>query len=301
MKITKPGIYADLSNADYHAQHDWLSWSMMKRLVPPSTPAHLKAAMRNGQENKRHFDLGKVVHALALGDGDTFEVVQCVGRDKKVRDAEDYATKSAQVHRDAIYEAGNVPILRRELDQAEAMAKSLREHPVARDLLSDGQPEVSLFWIDEATGAKCRARLDWLPNPQLDGRLIVPDLKTANAAAPTEFAKAAARFGYYGQQHHYLDGIRQTGLASDPTFVFVVVETTDPWPVIVGRIHEEGDLALAAGVVDRCRSLYRECAATDTWPAYPGGLVDLSLPVWLHYDLETFAGLSLSPEQELVI
>lgn len=297
MKITKPGIYEDLPAADYHAQHEWLSWSMMKRLVPPSTPAHLKTAMRAPEARKRHFDLGKVVHHIVLGKGDMFEVVQSLGRDKKTaRDAENYQTVSAQADRDRIYGAGNVPILRDELDQAEQMASAVWDHPAAHALLSEGIPEVSLFWVDEATGVKCRARLDWCPTPPKTGRLVVPDLKTANSAAPSEFQKVAARLGYYGQQEHYSDGIRATGLSDDPGFVFVVVETTDPWPVIVGQFETFEDKTLGAAVVDRCRRVWHECVTTDTWPAYPPGVIDLTLPTWLHWDLAEFSGVSLDSE-----
>lgn len=288
MKITKPGIYPDLPAADYHAQHDWLSWSMAKKLLPPSTPAHLKASLRNGEERKRHFDVGKVIHAVVLGEGDEFIVVQALDRQKNPYDARDYETVSAQRHRDQIYADGQVPILRSELDAAQKMAESVAAHREAHALLTNGTPEVSLFWIDDATGVKCRARLDWLPNPQPRRRLIVPDLKSASTAAPSEFAKAAARYAYYGQQRWYSDGIAACDLDPDPAFVFVVVEKADPWPVIVGQIASSADLSLARAAVDRTRRLYRECVETDTWPAYPGGVVDIDLPAWIHYDLEEF-------------
>ncbi len=294
VKITKPGVYEDLPAIDYHAQHDWLSWSNAKKLVPPSTPAHLKAAMAAGQERKRHFDVGKVVHARILGEGDEYVVVQAQRRDKTLYDARDYVTVSAQAHRDEIYEAGKVPILATEIAAADQMAASVAAHPVANALLTNGTPEVSLFWVDEATGVKCRARLDWLPD-KVKGQMIVPDLKTAVTAAPSEFAKAAAKYGYYGQQAHYLDGIRACDIDPDPAFMFVVVEKTDPWPVIVGRFANQLDLQLANATVDRARRIWRECIETDTWPAYPGGVIDLNLPVWLHYELEGFT------ETEMVI
>lgn len=288
MKITEPGVYTDLPAADYHAQHDWLSWSRMKHLVPPSTPAHFKASLRKGDERKRHFDVGKVVHSVILGDGDEYVVVQALTKDKQSYDAKSYDLVSAQRHRDAIYDEGKVPILRAELDAVQKMAESVAAHPVANALLTNGQPEVSLFWIDEATGVKCRARIDWLPDPRPGRRLIVPDLKSAATAAPSEFAKAAAKFGYYGQQRHYLDGIAACGIDPDPAFLFVVVEKTDPWPVIVGQFADRSDLELASAVVDRARRLYRECVEADHWPAYPGGVIDLTLPNWLHYELEEF-------------
>ena len=284
--ITEPGIYPDLPSDDYHAQHDWLSWSRMKYLIPPSTPAHFKAALSADEERKRHFDMGKVVHALTLGAGDDYVVVQALNRQKEPYDATSYDTVSAQVHRDAIYADGLVPILAAELEQAEAMAKSVNEHPVASALLADGRPEVSLFWVDDATGVKCRARLDWLPNAVKGRRLIVPDLKTAVTAAPSEFSKAAANFAYYGQGMHYLDGVRALGLDLDPAWLFITVEKARPHLVSVGQLSDREDLRLARAVVDHCRRLYAECSATDNWPGYGHGINDLRLPTWLHYQLE---------------
>lgn len=288
MRITEPGVYYDLKSEDYHAQHEWLSWSRMKYLVPPSTPAHFKASLRAGDERKRHFDVGKVVHSVILGEGDEYVVVQALTKDKTSYDAKSYDLVSAQRHRDEIYASGKIPILRAELDAAQRMAESVAAHPIAKALLTNGTPEVSLFWVDESTGVKCRARLDWLPDARPGRRLIVPDLKSAATAAPGDFAKAAGKFGYYGQQRHYSDGIVACGLDPDPAFVFVVVEKTDPWPVIVGQFAQRDDLRLARAVVDSARRLYRDCVAADHWPAYPGGVIDLTLPTWLHFELEEF-------------
>lgn len=287
--IVEPGIYTDLPAEDYHAQDEWLSWSRMKRLLPPSTPAHFKAAEGAPEEHKRHFDLGKIVHTLTLGNGEEFEVVQAMTRSKESYDALDYKTVSAQEHRDAIYEQGRIPVLRHELEAAQRMADAVKAHETAAALLTDGAAEVSLFWVDPNTGVKCRARLDWLPATVKGRRLIVPDLKTTShpaGASPVEFSKAGGKFGYYGQAAHYGDGIKALGIDPDPAFVFVAVETTAPHLVSVGQFAEAEDRRLARAAVDHCRRLYRDCTETNTWPGYGNGVADLSLPVWLHYDLK---------------
>lgn len=285
--ITEPGVYYDLPEADYHAQHDWLSWSRMKLLIPPSTPAHFKASLKKGEERKRHFDLGKVVHRLVLGEGAEFEVVQALNKQKKPYEATSYDTVSAQVDRDRIYSEGRVPILRAELDAAEAMATSVGQHRIAAALLSEGKPEVSLFWIDDETGVKCRARLDWLPNPDIGARrLVVPDLKTALDGSALAFGKAAANHGYFGQWTHYLDGVRALGINKDPAFLFVVVEKDDPHLVNVGQFVKRDDVIQARRAVDHCRRLYTECLASDAWPGYGDDINDFELPQWWHYQME---------------
>lgn len=282
MKITEPGVYPDLPAADYHAQHDWLSNSGAKLLLKPSCPAKFKHAVTAGEEHKRHFDLGKVTHTLTLGDGDEFVVVQAAAVDKTLYDARDYVTKSAQAHRDAIYASGNVPILRAELDVCTAMAAAVKADPNAGALLARGKPEVSLFWVDEATGVKCRARLDWMPDVEDDRRLIIGDLKTAVSSEPDEFGRAAARFGYVRQHDWYLGGIRTLGIHPDPAFLFIVVEKDAPHVVTVGQFTETEDIRLSAAMNDTARRTYRQCLAEDHWPGYVTGIADLSLPPWHH-------------------
>lgn len=271
------GLHTDLSHADYLAEHDWLSASGIKRLVPPSTPAHFKAA-QGVEEHKPAFDFGKAVHARVLGEGEELVVV----------DADNWRGKEARLARDAAYEAGKVPILAADSAVVDAMAASIEAHPIAPLLFANGEPEVSAFWTDAATGVKCRARFDWLPEPIEGRRLIVPDLKTAASAAPSEFAKAAARFGYYIQQEHYKDALTALGVSQDPAFVFVVIEKEPPYLPSVAQFADPDDIRLARAAVDKARRIYAECIATDEWPGYPTDINALELPTWLHYDLEEY-------------
>lgn len=269
------GLHYDLPHADYLAAHDWLSASGIKRLIPPSTPAHFKAA-QGVEEHKPAFDFGKAAHARVLGVGETVVVV----------DADDWRSKAARDARDAAYEQGKVPILARDNTVIDGMAASLGAHPVAPLLFATGEAEVSAFWTDAETGVKCRARFDWLPEKVEGKRLIVPDLKTATTAAPSEFAKAAARFGYYVQAEHYLDGLQTLGVDADPAFVFVVIEKESPYLVSVSQFAKPDDRRLARGAVDRARRVFKECTKSGDWYGYPEAINDLGLPVWLYRELE---------------
>lgn len=279
MKITEPGVYPDLPADDYRAQTDWLSVSGAKKLLRPSCPAKFKAALEAGDEHKPQFDLGKAVHTRVLGDGEALAVV----------DAENWRSSDARLARDEAYACGRVPLLAAEAEQVEAMAAAVAAHPIAAALFAAGQPEVSLFWVDDATGVKCKARLDWLPEPAEGRRLLVPDLKTAVSAEPGEFARNAARFGYVSQQDWYSDGIRACGLDRDPAFLFVIVETTAPHVVTVGQFARDDDTKLAAAMNDKARRIYADCIQTDQWPGYADGIADLELPNWFHYQMEDIA------------
>lgn len=261
-----PGLHLDVTDAEYHGQKDWLSASGLKMLIPPSTPAHYQLWLKQPEEIKPQFDLGKIVHALVLGKGAEFEVVQKVTRDKQRVDADDLKTASAQQHAAEIRAAGKVPTFRAVLEEAQAMAAAVLADDVARALFSNGHAEASAFWIDPATGVQCRARFDWLPEKVEGRRLIVPDLKTAADASHLEFARAASKWRYHIQDAHYSDAIRALELDDDPAFLFVAVEKRShlvnviPWGADVRK--------RAHAMCDRARRIYRECTETGDWYGY---------------------------------
>ena len=277
MKITKPGLYPDLPDATYREQTDWLSVSGAKKLLPPSCPAKFKATL-GVEEHRPQFDVGKAFHSKVLGDGPEVIVVA----------SDSWRSKAAQEARDAAYAAGKVPLLAAEAEVVDAMAAAVLAHDTAPLLFKGGAAEVSAFWVDEATGVKCKARFDYLPEKQPDRRLIVPDLKSAVSADPGEFSRAAARFGYVMQQIHYSSALRHLGIDDDPAFLFVVVEKEAPHLVNVGQFAHEDDIKATAAALDKALRLYRDCIESDTWPGWPG-VTNLTLPTWALYQLEEVA------------
>jgi hypothetical protein len=95
------------------------------------------------------------------------------------------------------------------MEMVKAMAEAIRRHPLAAALLDPayGAPEQSGFWIDEATGIRCRVRFDWLPSIQ-SGRLIIPDYKTTTDASDDALQKDIAKYGYNQQADWYETGAR---------------------------------------------------------------------------------------------
>lgn len=157
------------------------------------------------------------------------------------------------------------------------LAAVVREPELAA-LLRDGRGEVSVFWIDKATGIYCKARPDWLP--PADGRRITPmDLKTCIDESPSGFGRAAARLRYDLQAAHYTAGIEAaTGLTVD-RFVFGAVTSKPPVLavpyVLTDEIREQGR--------DERRELMDRlawCQRENTWPAYGSGFQLLDFPAY---------------------
>ena len=82
-RIVSPGLYdgipADEDHRGANTPTPSLSQSLLKLLVPPSTPAHLRWRMSNPEPPKRVFDVGRAAHTMALGVGE--EMVCCPADD----------------------------------------------------------------------------------------------------------------------------------------------------------------------------------------------------------------------------
>jgi hypothetical protein len=271
---TKDGVYPNISDVEYHGITDSLSSTGARKLLPPSTPEKFKHWRDHPQPPSDAFDIGHVVHALVLGKGAQFTVlnpsVHGLTRKGELTDA--YASTS--MWKDAVAAvraAGQVPIHIDNHRAAVEMADAV--HAQVPDAFTDGEPEVTVFATDPRTGVKLRARFDWLKPGE------VVDLKTAASAEPRDFERAAGKFGYYVQEAFYRYVAQLAGLTIE-RFRFVVVEKADPYPVTE---HEYDDVALgvASGLVRQAIDTYAQCAARDEWPGYEPGVHLMSLPPWL--------------------
>jgi hypothetical protein len=164
-----PGLYTadELSLEAYHRDivpGGSLSSSGARKLLAPGCPAQFKYDLDHGEAPKKIWDLGTAAHKLVLGDGPELVVV----------DRARWDTNEAKAEVATIRAAGNIPLKRPELEQVQAMAQALREHPEAGWLLdpNHGTPEQSVFWEERALDITRRARTDWLRH---DG--IVVDYK----------------------------------------------------------------------------------------------------------------------------
>jgi len=275
--ITEPGVY-QVSTADYLADptpDGSLSVSGARQLLPPSCPALYHHWRTQGERHTRAFDEGKAAHHLVLGDGP--ELVEVPG---------DWRTIAAKSEVEDARACGAIPLHTESYQQVQEMAAAIRAHPVAARLFDPdhGKPEQSLFWKDAQYGFMRRARLDWLPERQMGGRLILPEYKTALAAHPETWARKAVDYGYDMQCAWYLEAARALELGPDPGFLFVVQEKTEPYLVSLLQLDTS---AIERGQRRNRRALeiYAECTRTDTWPGYTDDEVELvSLPAWASWD-----------------
>jgi hypothetical protein len=259
-------VIPNLDHAEYLSMPA-LSVSGMKQIL--EAPAIFKYWRDHKRPSKPAFDFGHLVHYLVLEEGPVFVSIPF----------DSYRTKAAQKMRDDAYAADLVPVLWADLGRAMACATAVLSDRVAASLLSHGRPEVTLTWTDPATGVPMRSRVDWLRD-QAKGRLWCVDLKTAASAEPKTFARHAADFGYHCQQAMYEDGIKATGLSTNPGFLFVVVEVEPPHLVSVISLQADA-VALGREQNAKAARIYKACVESGQWPNYTGGEVaEVGLPNW---------------------
>lgn len=152
-------------------------------------------------------------------------------------------------------------------------AALLRNRDVAQ-LLAEGDSEVTMRWVDPATGLRCKARADrWNRR-----RRYMVDIKTCEDASERAFARAVIRHGYDITTAHYAEGARACGEPIDHYYL-VAQEKRPPYLAVIYELDAEAD-GRGTWLRERGMETMQRCLATNTWPGYPAGVNPLSLPPW---------------------
>jgi len=279
--ITKPGIYDDVSERDYHADcvgpMPSLSNSIAKLLVTRS-PRH--AAYKHPRLNKdlrpedtesnRAMDIGTAAHKTVLGRGRQIDVLPF----------DDYRKKAAQEARDAARDAGNVPILADDMDAVRLLAEAAMDQLAGTSLAgyfdAPGRSEVTMVWRDLG-GVWCRGRIDRLPDSVADGgHVVLADLKTtAGSAHPDDWQSTAFDLAYDIQSVMYPRGLQHVIPAAirSVTFKFAVLEQKPPFGLSVVEFSGQA-LEEAAQLVDLAIKMWAVCLKRGEWPGYDDAVVD---------------------------
>lgn len=148
-------------------------------------------------------------------------------------------------------------------EQVMRMRDSLMAHPIAAELMRDGQAEQIHTWDDYLTGVPCKRMADWLPAKHR----IILDFKTCQDASPAGFLRSVIKYGYHRQAVHYLDGEFDRTGHPDTLFVFAAVETHTPY--LTELYILSADLMEIARE-QRLTALerYKTCVSSGVWHGY---------------------------------
>jgi len=189
-----------------------------------------------------------------------------------------------------------------DLAEAEAMAGRLWALPDVRDLLGTAAVEVSVVWVDPATGMTCKCRMDaWNKGG------LVADIKSLARKADNDgMAWAVKTWAYDGQAAMQLEGLREAlkvegrALGGPTSYLWLGVEKDPPYTAHGWSASNQED-GSAHPFIQRGLELFRRymqqvkySTEHDWWPGYHDldpecpsrGVDELLVPSWMDLNLQ---------------
>ena len=238
--------------------HYWSRWCDPSRIAPAPTPA---------------MERGTALH-MALLEPDKFEATYAQAPDVN------RTTKAGKLEWELAASGGKKLLKKDEWDCVHYMLRAVMEHPMAHKILAaSGRAEESFFAKCPSTGLELKCRPDWLTD---SGWLV--DIKTTQDASLKGFQKSVANFRYHVQAAHYLNVFKLATGVTPRGFVFIAVESSDPYAV---QVFEASPLLIETGALEVARNLQALAHAATTypmgipWPSYSDSVVTLDPPTWM--------------------
>lgn len=260
------GFYK-ISDDEYH-HNSWakfISRSGLHRLL--RSPAHFKTPV----EETHTLNFGKWFH-LGVLEPERFKEETII----KPEDMK-FSTKEGKAWRAEADATGKEIISHKDWQLILNMEQAIRRNKTARDLLSDGEAEISGYWTDPSyPEIGCKMRMDWVNK----AKRVIVDLKKTTDARQHQFTSLAYRLGYHLEAAWYLYGATQITRIEHHDFYFICVEAEAPYGVMVYKADQD---MIQKGLVECSKAIdiYRECMEKNEWPCYPDEVKDLSLPGWV--------------------
>ena len=260
--MKQDGFYKNLPMEDYLSEPG-LSKSGLSKLA--ISPAHYRYA---DPVKFAGADLGSAVHMLVLEPDRSERSIftppgEVLGKG---------GSKATNAYKEWVsaQDAGAIILSREDFEAAHHMRDAILAHPATYELLSWGNPEVSMFWTD-GNGIRRKARPDYL-----NGNYV--DIKTARSAKPEVFGKQAYDLHYHWSAQHTIEIGIGLGVGIEK-YYFVVVEKEIPFCVSVFDTPQEL-IELAREEIAPIYATYRACLEYDTWPGYSQDIEPLTFPRW---------------------
>lgn len=257
------------------------------------SPAHYLHELRQPETTTDATRFGSYLHSLVLtpdiAESDYFVL------DERLRPQPDknYQTKDNQLWKSAtlaqVAASGKELVTLEEHQRAMECKNAIRRSGLANETMdSVGVHERLVEWCDDATGIRCKARID---KTRDKGRIV--DLKSTRDASKRNFLRSIVDYGYHRQAAFYLDG----SVAKE--FRIIAVESQAPFGVAVYDLSPEfieaGRAAyrFALKQIQRLRDKHgSEFDPATVWPSYewysPIGEI-VTPPSWLaNHDFSDF-------------
>lgn len=276
-RVPGPGLYrmpAEVYHADPCPEPS-LSSSIAKLLVDRS-PEHAFHAHprlsgpKDEPEPTRPKEVGTATHKLLLDQG----------RDLVVVEADDWKTKLAKTERAAAYAAGHCPILRPDLEKAEALASQalarLADVPGCEGFRA--APAEIVAVARDRSGAWLRIMMDKVEIT--DHGAIIWDVKTGEQpAAPQGLGRRIENMAMEVQAALYVHvlGLLLPRLQGRIVFRWAFVENDPPHALIVNEVDGAGG-HVGERKVALALHRWNQALRTGEWPSYPARIIRAEYP-----------------------
>lgn len=272
---TKVGLFRDLTYIEYE-QINAVRHSVLRHFG--RSALHAREAIVNPPKQTEAMAIGQAIHCAIL-EPERFDVTYMAA--PKL----DRRTKKGQATWAELQASPLNIITAEEYDLCLRVRESVWSHSFAAELLrGKGLNEVSAVWVDQDTGARCKARFDRLSATQLTDPAgtaysAIIDLKTTHNASRRAFSDSAGKLAYHEAAAFYLDGA--FALSPRPRkFIWIAMEKEPPYAVAV---YEVGDASIEAGrdAYKAHLRAYAEAVRTGVWAGYGEGADYLDIPAWM--------------------
>lgn len=263
MKCPEPGVYRNVLPEEYFA---WEAVSNSKLNLMKRSPAHYQHGF---PEPTAQMALGSLVHSGVLEPLAIIKRYVCMPDYAKHPDnvsktgarsfssATDFVKKKQEEFQSLHHDKEIVT--EEQYQTLLGMATVLSGNELARDMLRNGEAEVSLVWDDEDTGLRCKCRVDWLKRNSCQ----FVDLKTT--ADASDFERSIAKYGYHRQMAFYRRGLAANDILAHPWII--AAETKAPYGC---RVAPMDPTALELGLLEIDELLHQvvRCQESGEWPGY---------------------------------
>jgi hypothetical protein len=258
----------DESNAAYHSRTE-LSASMLKKFAESPRVFEANYITKTiTSEPSAAMRLGTAIHAAVLEPG-SFErdYIVCPAEcsDKRTKAYKEWIAGNESKEVLSIEEAKRV-IGCRDAAKGNAMARAILD--------SATHIEKSFSYTDFLSGVPCRVRFDALAGD------VVVDIKTVNDGSVAAFGNSVAGFGYHLQATHYIEGLRTLDPSRNWRFVFITLETQQPFRCRVFELSEESQLFAEGQRMALLEDYSRRLKSGDWSEVGESEVTVLSLPNW---------------------
>lgn len=212
----EPGIYFNLSNEEYHDDPAIGSSDIKKLLESPLEYWYNSSLNKERCVNKfEHLTYGSALHCYLMEEhkfDDEFIVLpeykdMKIDSDfyNKIKDhpnfEKDFELPKTKTAKQFKYIGSKPSLSTKDLKSIKDAVSYLKSRDIPSQIFSNGYPEVSIFWRDEATSLMCKCRHDYLNVRYSADYKSIADLKKLKSQTQS--------YGYYISSAFYLEGLKE--------------------------------------------------------------------------------------------